>query len=539
MYSSKENIAILTSLLAAYGVRDAVVCPGSRNAPIVHNLNACPAIRCYPVTDERSAAFFALGISQATDRPVVVCVTSGSAVLNTLPAVAEAYYQHRALIIVSADRPEAWIDQLDGQTIRQPGALGRWVRRSVSLPEPTDDVERWHTRRLVSECLLDACSAERCSVHINVPISEPLFDFSLPQLPEIQTLVRQDCRTDIRLPEQLLNDLAAAQRPVVVVGQLAPQELCGGDAEAAAAMLNGLASQVTLLHEALTPGNDTCPFDDVIAATGDALAPDFVLYVGGTIVSKRLKQLIRRAENVTVWRVNLTGEVEDTFLHLRGIAVASAGEALSALNSHLQHCPLPPSDYRSEWHSQLAAARERLDEAPTELSAAAAVRLFEKAIGSAEGIFVHYANSTAVRLANRYARHHVWCNRGVNGIEGSLSTAAGFSAAVEHPVYCVTGDLSFFYDQNALWNSNIRGNLRILLLNDGGGGIFDSLPGLDRSPAHRPLVAAAHSTTAQGICEECDVYYQKATDIESLRSGIALLTSSVFSRPMLLEVELG
>ena len=149
---------------------------------------------------------------------------------------------------------------------------------------------------------------------------------------------------------------------------------------------------------------------------------------------------------------------------------------------------------------------------------------------------VHYANSTAIRLANIYAHHHVWCNRGVNGIEGSLSTAAGFSVVTNERVFCVVGDLSFFYDQNALWNQNLRGNLRILLLNNGKGGIFNMLHGLEQSPARDIYVAASHQTTAEGICHQNDVYYQQATTMEQMQQGIDLLLSEKFSRPMLLEV---
>ena len=155
MYSNKENVNILTALLVAHGIRHAVVCPGSRNAPIVHNLNECPDIKCYPVTDERSAAFYALGMTQALNEPMVVCVTSGTALLNVAPAVAEAYYQHRPLVVISADRPQQWIDQLDGQTLPQPDALGRFVRKAVSLPEPHNDEERWYCNRLVNEALIE------------------------------------------------------------------------------------------------------------------------------------------------------------------------------------------------------------------------------------------------------------------------------------------------------------------------------------------------------------------------------------------------
>ena len=148
----------------------------------------------------------------------------------------------------------------------------------------------------------------------------------------------------------------------------------------------------------------------------------------------------------------------------------------------------------------------------------------------------HYANSSAIRLANIYAKHPVWCNRGVNGIEGSLSTAAGFSCVTDEQVFCVIGDLSFFYDQNALWNQNLRDNLRILLLNNGKGGIFHMLPGLDQSPARDKLVAAEHHTSAEGICQQNHVYYLKATNTEEMQKGIATLVRQESDIPMLLEV---
>ena len=157
-----------------------------------------------------------------------------------------------------------------------------------------------------------------------------------------------------------------------------------------------------------------------------------------------------------------------------------------------------------------------------------------------EGLFcegiVHYANSTAIRLANIYAKHYVYCNRGVNGIEGSLSTAAGFSCVTEEKVFCVIGDLSFFYDQNALWNQNLRGNFRILLLNNGKGGIFNMLKGLEQSPARDKFVSAEHHTTAEGICQQNDVVYLKATNMEEMQQGVDTLLNIESGRPVLLEV---
>ena len=222
MYSNKENINILTSLLVAHGVRRAVVCPGSRNAPIVHNLVKSGAISCYPVTDQRSAGFYALrmaflarqaGAVSATSGSalpdgdaVAVCVTSGSALLNLLPAVAEAYYQHVPLIVISADRPLAWIDQQDGQTIRQQNALADFVKKAVTLNEPTDETQRWHCNRLANEALLATNHHGVGPVHINVPLSEPLFKYDVTTLPSERTISR--C-TPSNLAATALNDLMA------------------------------------------------------------------------------------------------------------------------------------------------------------------------------------------------------------------------------------------------------------------------------------------------------------------------------------------
>jgi len=535
MYSNKENINILTDLLVQFGVHHAVVCPGSRNAPIVHNLSEHPDVQCYPVTDERSAGFFAIGIAQATAQPVVVCVTSGSALLNVAPAVAEAHYQHLPLIVVSADRPQAWIGQLDGQTLPQPDAFGCFVAKSVSLPEVHDDEERWYCNRLVNDVLLETERPWHPCVHINVPISEPLFTFDTPQLPRQRRIVRTAPATDhSSLCQPFLEAFLQAKRPMIVFGQVSAHDF-GGDG------LDHLFSHVIVLHEALAPFPSVSHFDEVLYSCDDEqLQPDFVVYVGNTIVSKRLRKFLRGISGLQVWHVTPSGRVEDPTMQLQGIVESDAEFFLQALNDRLMHRKLcqEAADFRRLWLKVLKAADQKAQRYVPAYSQMAAVSYFEERISALAPApsGIHYANSSAIRLANIYARHYVWCNRGVNGIEGSLSTAAGFSAVSSGRVFCVVGDLSFFYDQNALWNQNLRGNLRILLINNGKGGIFDMLPGLEQSPARDRLVAGQHQTTAEGICQQNDVYYQQATDEESMRRGIDLLLSEDFSRPMLLEV---
>ena len=495
MYSNKEQVNILTSLLVAHGIRDAVVCPGSRNSPIAHNLSECPDIACYPVTDERSAGFYALGMAQARKQPVVVCVTSGTALLNLAPAVTEAFYQHIPIVVISADRPAAWIDQLDGQTMPQPDALGRFVRKAVSLPEPHDDDTRWYCNRLVNEALIAALQGGGGPVHINVPITEPLFDYSVASLPVERKIEFAAADMSPATLSHITRMFLQAKRPLLISGQ---------------------------------PMNPL--FDEAVSLIGDdeTYLPDFVLYIGGSIVSKRLKRFLRKAKET--WVVNASGEVNDTFMNLTHIFQGD-GEAVA---DHIRFMMvMEPHPFMQKWDELLTRIRQQADAYEPAYSQMAAVKYFERYVGEAQ---IHYANSTAIRLANSFAKHPVWCNRGVNGIEGSLSTAAGFSVVSDDRVYCVIGDLSFFYDQNALWNQNLRGNLRILLLNNGRGGIFNMLPGLEQSPARDTFVAAAHHANAEGICQQNDVVYLSASDMPQLRAGIDTLLNIESDCPVLLEV---
>ncbi|MBR5687460.1 MAG: 2-succinyl-5-enolpyruvyl-6-hydroxy-3-cyclohexene-1-carboxylic-acid synthase [Prevotella sp.] len=567
MYSNKDNINILTSLLVAHHVRHAVVCPGARNAPIVHNLNECEAIKCYPVTDERSASFFALGLSQSLTEPVAVCVTSGSALLNLAPAVAEAWYQHVPLVIISADRPEAWIDQLDGQTLPQQGVLGPFVRKSVTLPEPHNDDTRWHCNRLVNEALLDYRYPYHAPVHINVPISEPLFEFTTPALPEERVISRHIIRSenDIFTPKVFYE----AARPMMVVGQYF-SDWVDEDDMGLVDMRRFFYDYCPVMAESLNNVFGGISVDAALSVIGDdtAYRPDVVVYLGGHIVSKRLKRFLRQS-GARVIMISEDPAVRDVTMHATDVVVMDPYDALWSLFHFYHHrtnadafgaCDVEEDNmpfyqlnpahekYHLLWKEVMRLVERLTLEYEPQYSQMATVRYLEEQLSDAFFDYqIHYANSSAVRLANLYAgifnRHHVWCNRGVNGIEGTLSTAVGFAAgkmaepAENGPetVICVIGDLSFFYDQNALWNQNLGGNLRVILLNNGEGGIFRTLPGLSKSDA-QAMVMARHATTAQGICTQCDVGYIRATNMQEMKEGIVTLLTEETTRPMVLEV---
>ena len=525
-YSDKENINILCAVMLGHGVTHAVVCPGARNAPIVHNLNECPQVTCYPVTDERSAGFFALGIADQLREPVAVCVTSGTALLDVAPAVAEARHRHLPLVVISADRPMAHIGQQMGQTLDQPGALSRFTLMDVNLVEPHDDLTRWHCNRLANEALL---AARRGPVHINVPYDEPLFNFTVPLLPKERIITSVGISPDETALFEALQPIKVAQKPLLVIGQL-PRGIVTKE------IVGNLKPHAAVLVEALGADEGGVPFDELlpIVEQDDNYKPDYIIYMGGTLVSKRAKAYLRRLD-VPMMEVNANGEIHDTFGHLTQVVRCDERQALQALGQLF--AGEPANKFALHWNESLDKSKKHFDDLRPDFSQMLAVkRALQSAQESGLHYILHFANSQPVRLANLFARQHVRCNRGVNGIEGTTSAAAGCAAVTDDRVLCVTGDLSFFYDQNALWNRNLRSNLRILLLNNGGGGIFSQLPGLEASPARDGMVAAGHSTHAEGCCAQHGVEYRAAYGSEDLYSGITWLVQDDSDRPRLLEV---
>ena len=542
MYSDKENINILTSLLVSYGVRHIVVCPGSRNAPLVHNFDVSPDITTHAVTDERSAAFFALGLRLRLRQPVAVCVTSGSALLNTMPGAAEATYQHEGIIIISADRPQAWIGQLDGQTMPQHGALGTFASPSVSLPEPHNDTERWLCRRLICEAMIANTCPPFPSVHINVPVSEPLFGFSTPCLPEIPPVGIADL-DDQNGRETLRRILEGKRRLMVISGQTYDDTTAG--------LLMDKVSGCVFVAEWLSPYGRVRHIDEILRTTCaeelDNMRPDCIVYIGGHTVSKRLRHYMRSLDSRTMFiTVSDDGMLHDVSQHTTLVVKATAGDFMRMIcNGAI--CPDADMDFVRRWHDMDNMAARRISASCPPYSQMLAIRRLEENIDNSKDI-VCYANSLSVRAGMMYASAYRYCNRGLNGIEGTLSMAAGMAAGAKEEgmtagnmtaaqnVYCVIGDLSFFYDSNALWIQELAGNMRIMLINNQRGAIFGMLPGLDRSPAHKPLIAAGHNATAEGICSQYGMEYYRATDTPSLEEGIRLLTSGVHDRPVVLEV---
>ncbi len=499
MFSSIESVNILTALLLKRGVKHVVVCPGSRNAPLVHNFNECKAFVCHPVTDERSAGFIALGLAQHSDSPVAVCVTSGSAILNLAPAVAEAAYQHYPIIVISADRPSYDLDRLQGQTIHQRNALAPFTSVSVSLPDPESADLGCQSVVLINKALLALNDADGRPVHINIPLPNTgLYSFDVAELPDV-TLVEYVRDLQIMVPV-----MKKAKRIVLVLAQQHPFD---------ATPFHSLFGNISLLAEPLAAHH--LPYtitDEQLAELNkhdiEDIAPDLVIYLGGNTISKLLRQtLVRIAASCPVVMVNPSLTLEDVTTHTTHLVHTDNITFLDFLSKSIT-CD----------HSHPLYPKSNVQPANT-TKVGGLVAEFERHVNPDRDI-VYYANSTAIRLAAIHAHHYVFCNRGINGIEGSLSTAVG--AALAEPdktVYCVIGDLSFFYDQNALWQANRPDNLRILLINSGGGEIFKSLPGATSSPAF-PMIAGEHHLSAEHVCRQYCIRHINYEDVSSMNDFV-------------------
>ncbi|MDO4780622.1 MAG: 2-succinyl-5-enolpyruvyl-6-hydroxy-3-cyclohexene-1-carboxylic-acid synthase [Bacteroides sp.] len=535
MYSNKTNIQQLISLLRAHGVKNVVVCPGSRNAPIIHSISCCDDFECHSITDERSAAFFAIGLALSDGNPVVVCCTSGTALLNMYPAVAEAYYQKVPLIILSADRPIAWIGQMDGQTLPQANVFGSLVKLSVNLPEVRTEEDKWYCNRLINQAILETNHRGKGPVHINMPLAEPLFNFESTTLPDERVITRYQglsfYNNDYRV---LIDKLNTYKKRMVVVGQ--SSIIYEFDKRASRQLANSFVWLAENLSNGATPTDPIYNFDSAIERMNDEekekLRPELLITYGGHIISKRLKQYIRKYPPVEHWHITEDGDIIDLYGSLTSVVEINPFEFMEHISGIIDN---KNSDYNNAWN-ELCANTPAPDFNYSGMQAVG--RLLSSL--STDSV-LHLANSSAVRYAQLYKIPYateVLCNRGTNGIEGSLSTAIGYALKSSKPNYLVIGDLSFFYDVNVLWNS-ITDNLdiRILLINNGGGGIFHTLSDLKMTGKSNKLITAVHESNAKNIVESRGFDYHQVKNERELKAAIAELTSTTRSKkPIVVEV---
>ena len=415
MYTDKKNILQLAALLEAYGITKVVLCPGSRNVPIAHTLSNHPAFACYAMTDERSAGYFALGLALNSGKPVAVCCTSGTALLNLHPAVAEAFYQKVPLIVISADRPAAWIGQMDGQTLPQPDVFRTLVKKSVNLPEIHTDEDEWFCNRLINEALLETNHHGKGPVHINVPVSEPLFGFTTAALPGVRVITRyQGLNIYDRDYNDLIDRMNKYRKRMIVVGQMNLIYLF--EKRYTKLLYKHFAWLTEHIGNQTVPGIPVKNFDTALYAMPEEqmnrMAPDLLITYGGHIVSKRLKKFLRQHPPKEHWHVSPDGEVTDLYCSLTTVIEMDPFEFLEKIAGLLEnHTP----EYPRIWEDYCKAVPEP-EFAYSEMAAVGALikSLPEKSV-------LHLANSSVVRYAQLYAISptiEVCCNRGTSGIEG-------------------------------------------------------------------------------------------------------------------------
>jgi len=503
----------IAEICAQLGVAEAVISPGSRSAPLVLAFARHPRIRTRVAIDERAGAFVALGIAQESGRPVALVCTSGTAPLNYGPGIAEAYYQQVPLLVFSADRPPEWIDQQDGQTLQQPGMYQSRVKHCYNLPVDTGHPDAvWQVQRSTAEAVQLATTAPRGPVHLNVPFREPFYPAPGQRVEYGPARVIRQSTGRMVLDEaqwqELLAELHGAERVLVVAGQHHP----GAEEIQALATLKlaTVGDIVSNLHG--LPGVIHHPDMFLGALDGDLaprLRPDLLISFGQSVVSKNLKLYLRKHRAPRHWHVQVAGPVADTYQSLTRIVRLDPADFLAGLRGRLPARDHDP--YRDLWRSLEAHSRGLVATLEDVEGFNEFVAVRDVMASLPTGSVLHLGNSMPVRYANfvglRDPTVRVWANRGTSGLEGTMSAALGASLASDALHVLLVGDLGFFYDRNALWAEALPANLRIVLLNNQGGGIFDILPHASRLPEREVFFLTRHGLGAENTARDFGLDY--------------------------------
>jgi 2-succinyl-5-enolpyruvyl-6-hydroxy-3-cyclohexene-1-carboxylate synthase len=493
------------------GVKHIVISPGSRNAPLTIGFTNNPYFKCYSIADERCAAFFAIGIAQQIQQPVVVVCTSGSALLNYYPAFAEAFYSQIPLVVLSADRPQHKIDIGDGQTIRQENVFANHSLFNANLSE-NNSLENDHLVQMA----LHISVAKKGPVHINVPFEEPLYETvsELQVYPKIIEFTNEEKPFDI--DPSTLALWKSASKKLVLVGELFPNsveqrylELLANDP--GVVVLTEKTSN--LHHPTFIDQIDTLitPFDE---ADLKAFQPEILVTFGGMVVSKRIKAFLRKYKPEHHWHIDEL-RAYDTFGALTNHFETKINVLLSQLLTEDTFESTYKSGVLSIWNDRVAKHQEYNSKIPF-----SDFKVFDFICKNLpENCQLQVSNSSAIRYIQLFdvaSSIPVFCNRGTSGIDGSTSTAIGASVVSTLPTVLITGDIGFLYDSNALWNNYLPNTFKIILINNGGGGIFRILPGHEETETFNTYFETSHQLNASHLAKMYGLDYFKATDETSL-----------------------
>jgi len=540
MNSPRQGISDLPEISYRHGMRTVVISPGSRNAPLIFTFTRHDKLQCLSITDERSAAYVALGIAMQTKQPVGLVCTSGTAALNYAPAIAEAYYQNIPLVVITADRPAEWIDQADGQTIRQSEIYRNYIKQSISLPvETANDSDFWFFKRSVSEALNMAMHAPMGPVHINVPLREPLYN-PLPQ-PSADIQIVKSVESPLLLNsaqfDQLLSRWDSIERKMIVCGfDTVDEAQCK-----ALTLLSAnpsvviVAENLSNLHGEMVIASPERFFASLSEEEATAFRPDLLITLGKSAVSGRLKKYLRKYSPAEHWHILPTQSHVDTYQGLTHTIVASPGPLLRSL---IESEARSDSQYRDVLLTKEMHLREKHNEMVkrfpySDMTVYAAI--LHKIPADCN---LHLANSTPVRYSQLFhgkteVLYH--CNRGTSGIDGCVSTAAGSSLASAKPTILITGDLSFVYDSNGLWNKYLKGNFKVIVINNGGGNIFRLIDTVQGENPAREFFETPHSVNIGLLAKAFGVNHDVCTSADQLEAKLDWFFAPADS-PTILEI---
>lgn len=511
-YSSKRSVQILAHLLQQYGISDIIISPGSRNAPLAIHFSEIDAFNCFSIVDERSAAFVGMGMAISEKKPVVITCTSGSAAANYYPAVTEAFYSNIPLLILTADRPTDYTDIFDGQTIRQKDLFHQHSYGDFQLLEDSkDDAENINSE--IIKKAIELCFEKRGPVHINIPLEEPLYELvsEIPTFPSVEHTIRQK---EYEMPSNLTADWNTSQRIMILVGTR----------DYSAELENQLTQLVknhtvvvlcetnsNLYHEKFFKH-----IDRYITGFTDEdyrqYAPDLLITVGQNVVSKRVKQFLRNAHPKQHWHLDEVWQPDTYFALTQKIEVKPELFFSKLLN----FATLEPKSYYNLW-DVLRDKKDLKHEQYLNLAEYSDFYFFNKVSHSIPDNYnIHFSNSSAIRYAQLFdfGKKRIYCNRGTSGIDGSTSTAMGFAIKNEKPTILLTGDLSFMYDVNGLWNQYIPPFTRIIIFNNGEGNIFKIIPGPGNANSNTvdEFIATKHHKNVEFLAKHFGFSYTKVED---------------------------
>lgn len=521
-----QSIYDIAEICVRKGVTEVVLCPGSRCAPLTLAFTRHPRINARTFSDERSAGFIALGMAQSKQTPVVIVCTSGTAVYNLAPAIAEAFFSHTPLLVITADRPAEWIAQHDGQTIYQAEVFGKHVKKYFALPqdyEHTDSV--WAINRIVNDALNLVLQQPCGPVHINAPFREPLYPSPA------DTVIRYSDNVRVMREHLPATELQATAKEVIreqwsTVNRVL---LVGGQHIADHNVIKSLQAlrdqhHVPVVHDILSNLHEldgTISHSDLFLGQAsdehkEKLRPDLLITFGHSLISKNLKIFLRKYPAKKHWHIQAQGPVADTFKTVTDVFFTDPAKfitSLAGLERKSRSIARSQEQYAAHWRSEEDRALSVLRAffADGQLSELALVKSLMARLPA--GANLHLANSMSVRYANfiglgpeaRGVR--VFANRGTSGIDGSTSTAMGHTLVSGKPNFLITGDLAFFYDRNAFWHNYPLEDLRVLLLNNHGGLIFDVLDGPSAMPEAREYFITRQKLNARKLCEEFGIQH--------------------------------